>query len=60
MLTFIWIKDDIYNLLDADMCKLPREGWFVHGDCLCNGQYTVKMCKDSQPSDPYLLNGQLV
>ncbi len=58
MLTFIWITEGRYNLLDAHQSGLPREGWQVVGDCLYHGLHSAKMLKDNQPSDPYLLNAE--
>jgi len=57
--TFVWIMDGVYNLLDADLHKLPREGWQVNQNKKLvhpNIDIELTYAEGSQPSDPYLHN----
>ena len=56
MLTFIWIADNTYNLLDAHLHNLPRQNWVEFpGNKLRCGTHVAEYAGDYvQPSNPYL------
>jgi hypothetical protein len=51
----VWIEGNIYNLLDADMHKLPRTNWILVEDSLHHAEGYSMAVATRQPKDAYLL-----